>query len=152
MKNTINERFNLIIKELNLSPTSFSRMINVSQPSMKAILDGNTKPSFDTIEKLLRTFPIISTDWLINGSGDMYKDDYDKNSPNAIKAIKAIGRMNSQLENISKTPGYSEMLDKISELSGKLAVAENRIKELEDQIKANEGGKLLKTFSGGKKQ
>lgn len=152
MENTINERFKQVIKELNLSPTSFSRMINVSQPSMKAILDGNTKPSFDTIEKLLKAFPIISTDWLIRGTGNMYKDDYDKNSPNAIKAVKAIGSMTSQIENINKIPAYSEMLDKISELSGKLAVAENKIKELEDQIKGNEGGKLLKTFSGSRKQ
>jgi hypothetical protein len=48
-----------------------AKEIGISQPTLKACVDGNNKPSFDTIQKLILTYPFINSVWLITGKGEM---------------------------------------------------------------------------------
>ena len=67
------ERINKIIESEGLSKNEFALKLNVQRSNITHILDGRNRPSLDFIEKLIKAFPSISTDWLINGTGRMYK-------------------------------------------------------------------------------
>ncbi|UCH14104.1 MAG: helix-turn-helix transcriptional regulator [Bacteroidales bacterium] len=69
---------NRILKILNnekLSATKFADIIGVQRSSISHIISGRNKPSFDFISKTINKFPYINAEWLINGKGNMYKDD-----------------------------------------------------------------------------
>ena len=112
MEDTVNKRIMLIITKNGFSITSFSKHIGVSQPALKAVIDGKSKPSFDTLEKILITFP-ISTDWLILGRGEM-----------EVKEVLVAKP--------SESPAATDqMLQMISDLSAKNAILNERVKVLE---------------------
>ena len=65
-----------IIQLLNsegLSASKFADIIGVQRSSMSHILSGRNNPSLDFIQKIMRSFPDVSGDWLISGSGEMSK-------------------------------------------------------------------------------
>lgn len=69
---------NRILKILDsekLSATKFADIIGVQRSSISHIISGRNKPSFDFILKTVNKFPYINAEWLINGKGNMYKDD-----------------------------------------------------------------------------
>lgn len=68
---TINDRFNEVKNHFGLSVNKFAKMIGLSQPSTKAIIDGDNEPSNKAIDGLAKGFPMISMDWLIRGVGSM---------------------------------------------------------------------------------
>lgn len=64
-----------IIDRENLSHASFADEIGVQRSSISHILNRRNKPSLDFAIKTLQRFSKINPEWLILGSGDMYKDD-----------------------------------------------------------------------------
>lgn len=74
---TINERIELIIKEFKMNNNSFSKAIGLSaSTSINNITGGRkSKPSYELIESIVTTFPKINVEWLIIGTGGMYKSD-----------------------------------------------------------------------------
>jgi transcriptional regulator with XRE-family HTH domain len=69
---------NRILKILNnerISATKFADIIGVQRSSISHIISGRNKPSFDFIYKTIEKFPDINAEWLINGKGNMYKED-----------------------------------------------------------------------------
>lgn len=69
------ERINKIIEANNMSTTQFADTINIQRPSMSHIIAGRNNPSLDFVTKVLKAFPNINPDWLIFGSGEMYRND-----------------------------------------------------------------------------
>ena len=57
----------------NISSAKFADEIGVQRSSVSHILSGRNNPSFDFIQKILRRFEILNAEWLILGSGEMYK-------------------------------------------------------------------------------
>ncbi len=68
-----------ILSNESLSATKFADIIGVQRSSISHIISGRNKPSFDFISKTLEKFPDINAEWLINGKGDMYKEDIKDN-------------------------------------------------------------------------
>lgn len=68
---TINDRFNEVKDYFGLSVNKFAKMIGISQPSAKAIIDGHNEPSNKAIDGLAKGFPMISMEWLLRGIGNM---------------------------------------------------------------------------------
>lgn len=89
MKSPVNQRIEIVMKVYNLTVTSFARSLSVSQPTMKAIIDGDTKPSFDTIEKLLNTYPICAN-WLILGLGEMERKEIKKEDKSVLERLEFL--------------------------------------------------------------
>ena len=67
------ERIAKIIKENNLSASSFSKMIGVQRSSISHILSGRNNPSLDLLLKIHNAFNYISLEWLILGYNSMEK-------------------------------------------------------------------------------
>jgi len=69
MKNRIVQ----LINSEGLTSSKFADTIGVQRSSISHILSGRNNPSLDFIQKILASFPRINSDWLISGSGEMYK-------------------------------------------------------------------------------
>ena len=66
------ERIKQIIKEKGLQSSSFADTIQVSRGTISHILNGRNDPSKDTIDKILKSFPDISSSWFLRSEGPMY--------------------------------------------------------------------------------
>jgi transcriptional regulator with XRE-family HTH domain len=67
------EQIQEILNKERLSSSQFADRIGVQRSSVSHVLSGRNKPGFDFIQKILVAFPEINGDWLITGSGEMYK-------------------------------------------------------------------------------
>lgn len=67
------ERIKEIIEAESLNSSKFAEVIGVQKSSISHILSGRNKPSLDIVLKVLRQFRTISSEWLLFGTGEMYK-------------------------------------------------------------------------------
>ena len=68
------DRIQLLIKSKNLTASKFADEIGVQRSGISHLLSGRNKPSLEFIQKILSRFPELRIEWLINGSGPMYKE------------------------------------------------------------------------------
>ena len=68
------ERLIEFLKAENKSSAQLAEDIGVQPSGISHILSGRNNPSLDFVLKMLEKFPFLSTDWLLFGSGSMYKD------------------------------------------------------------------------------
>jgi transcriptional regulator with XRE-family HTH domain len=65
------DRIKLILKVNNLTASKFADEIGVQRSSISHIVSGRNQPSLDLVQKVLRRFPEIRSEWLLNGNGSM---------------------------------------------------------------------------------
>ena len=87
MELDINQRIRLIVEESGKSVNSYSSFIGVSQPTLKACIDGNNAPRYDTLQKILIANPMISAEWLMRGIGPMIRQEHTTEDPR-IESMK----------------------------------------------------------------
>ncbi len=72
----INDRLNRLITVMEMNPTSFSDSVGVNVTVIFNIIKGRrSKPSYDLILKILKTYDKLNAEWLIKGEGTMWNDD-----------------------------------------------------------------------------
>ena len=69
----MNNRLQQFLAAENISQSQFADTIGVARASISHILAGRNKPGFDFIESMCRHYPALNIDWLILGTGKMYK-------------------------------------------------------------------------------
>ena len=74
------ERIKQIMENENLTPAKFADRLQINRANISHILNGRNNPSLDVVSKILSEMPYINTEWLINGSGQMYKDGFNIDS------------------------------------------------------------------------
>jgi transcriptional regulator with XRE-family HTH domain len=57
----------------NLTATKFADEIGVQRSSVSHILSGRNNPSFEFIQKILSRYKNMSAEWLLQGTGTMFK-------------------------------------------------------------------------------
>jgi transcriptional regulator with XRE-family HTH domain len=62
------------LRRENKSSAQFADEIGVQPSGISHILSGRNNPSLDFILKMLGRYPFLSTDWLLFGKGEMYRD------------------------------------------------------------------------------
>ena len=78
-KTTINSRIQQIISSNQLTISSFSRKIGlINGVTISKIINQKRKPSAKTIGRIINALPDINYDWLINGKGEMLKENKNK--------------------------------------------------------------------------
>ena len=77
---TIPERFQKIMDTEGLSPAQFADEIGVQRSSLSHILSGRNNPGFDYLTKILKRFDKLDANWLMTGSGDMYRQGKESHS------------------------------------------------------------------------
>lgn len=66
------KRIQKIIIEHDISLNAFAQEISVNRSTISHILTGRNKPSVEVLQKILKRFPSISSDWLLLGNGGMH--------------------------------------------------------------------------------
>lgn len=111
-----NARVLQLMEELGISKSELAREIEVSPSIISHITSGRNKIGLDVLQKISQTYPQISANWLLNGTGAM-KESQDstrlQNTANAINGLK------NQAEN----------------LESQLAVLIRALKGLENDLK-----------------
>lgn len=115
------ERIQKLLTSEGIQPTKFAEIIGVQRSSISHILSGRNKPSFDVIQSILKKFPKINSEWLILGSGDMYKKPIQTSLFDVNQVIPKQDSLNSPTE-----PIINEKLESTLPESKPL---ENRINE-----------------------
>ena len=67
------ERILKFLDKANLSSAKFADDIGVQRSSVSHILSGRNNPSFEFIQKILTQYKYLNAEWLIMGTGSMYK-------------------------------------------------------------------------------
>lgn len=72
------ERIRMIMEAELLTPSAFADMLEIGRAVMSHILNGRNNPSLDVVTRILTKLPYINPDWLLTGSGNMYKVETGK--------------------------------------------------------------------------
>ncbi|MBC8110031.1 MAG: helix-turn-helix domain-containing protein [Verrucomicrobia bacterium] len=68
---SIHERLNVLLKDLNVTPYKLAQALGEKPTKLYNILNGKARPSYETLESILRQYPQINMNWLFRGEGEM---------------------------------------------------------------------------------
>ncbi len=71
------------MKNEGLAPARFADILGVPPSSISHLLAGRNKPSFDFLTKMLQRFPRLNPDWLLLGTGPIYRPTASATMPDA---------------------------------------------------------------------
>jgi transcriptional regulator with XRE-family HTH domain len=93
----INDKIKQILIDRNFSPSYFADEIGVQRSSISHILSGRNRPSFDIIQKIIRRFPDLGYDWIME----------DESAGQPIPAPSTAYRQSVATSSERYNPGYS---------------------------------------------
>ena len=73
MFRNMNTRLQQFLVAENISQSQFADTIGVARASVSHILAGRNKPGFDFITSMIQNYPNLNLNWLMLGTGKMYK-------------------------------------------------------------------------------
>lgn len=71
------DRIRQVMESQHMTQQVFAEFIQMSPASLSSIFNGRTRPTLNIVEAIKKKIPNINTDWLMFGSGDMYKHAQD---------------------------------------------------------------------------
>lgn len=95
-------RLQEIVSYSGLSVRAFASSCGVSQATFDKQLRGRSQVSVETLQAVLASYPEISTEWLMRGSGNMLLDqtNADKDSSELInRLVDAIATLQATINN-----------------------------------------------------
>lgn len=97
MEDSVNKRIKAVVDEMySRNVSAAAREMGIKQSTLKSIVAGDAKPSFETIQKILKDDLVgLSAEWLIFGNGEMYSG--------SAKEISEIPLTEAEAEGIVKT-------------------------------------------------
>ncbi|GAB2771253.1 helix-turn-helix transcriptional regulator [Rhabdobacter roseus] len=78
----LNEKIKQILVDKNVSPSHFADEIGVQRSSISHILAGRNRPSLDIIQKIVKRYPDIGLDWIL----DDEEETVYSGGPSALKS------------------------------------------------------------------
>lgn len=92
----INKRVVKLIELLVSSKKEFSDRTGISPVILSHINSGRNKVSLGTVQSILNAFPQISSEWLVMGQGEVFKDKKDFSHINSI--IETLNMLQNELK------------------------------------------------------
>ncbi|REA64055.1 XRE family transcriptional regulator [Dyadobacter luteus] len=62
----LSKKIKLILSGKNISPSIFADEIGIQRSSMSHILAGRNKPSLDIVQKIIKRFPDLGMNWIMD--------------------------------------------------------------------------------------
>ncbi len=75
------ERFEKIMEYAGVSPKRFAEILGIERSNVSHITSGRNNPSLVVVQKILKSFPTISAEWLLFGEGNMLKTNASGSVP-----------------------------------------------------------------------
>ncbi len=111
-------RLQQLLQAEGINKSEFAETIGIAPATVTHLLSGRNNPSYEIICAISRHYPRISLDWLINGTGKMYRDSVIPDTEHV-----SGGLFDSQTES-----NTSDSVTKTTEL--KRVVTEKRISKI----------------------
>ena len=70
---SINNRFSQFTHNLRIKSKDLAKIMNVSESSISAIINGRNAPSYESILALAENYKNLNLRWLITGEGEMWE-------------------------------------------------------------------------------
>lgn len=106
------DRILLILKVRNLTASKFADDIGVQRSSISHIISGRNLPSLDLVQKILKKYPEINSEWLLSGVGPMSKSATNDFFIPEIKEIEKPAVVQPDLFDISENRTDVQDIDK----------------------------------------
>jgi transcriptional regulator with XRE-family HTH domain len=140
VESTVNERLKILMGALNLSPAAFAKVLGVSGSTVRNYFDAerNTKPGYDVLEKLYRSFGHISLPWLLTGEGEPFLQKLTTtDEPTNIYTKKNLGNAIGTNHGVA-TQSQGQAPAATADCAIKLEAARELIQQLKSQLKDKE--------------
>jgi transcriptional regulator with XRE-family HTH domain len=85
----LNDKIKQILVDKSISPSHFADEIGVQRSSISHILAGRNRPSLDIVQKIIRRYPDLGMDWIL-------EDDDFSESVLAISSSISKGKVENQ--------------------------------------------------------
>lgn len=145
----IGSRIKELIFKLDLNQTSFAKTVGVSHTAIFKTVSGETQPRLVLIDAILKSYPTVSRDWLLEGKGGMFSntvaqsergDEYLQKHLNELesefrKELKEM-RLVFQSELEFKNRQIEKLMDLLGKPSGVVEEAQVRPLWVEKEDKA----------------
>lgn len=132
---SLNERISKVIDYSKLTPSEFADEIDVQRSSISHITSGRNKPSLEFIIKIKSSFPEILWDWLVNGEGEMLKQDL----PETYEVKMTEGIIEEEKTKPTSLPDLFTMMHKEDDLDTEKMDAEAPEQPLRESIISHTG-------------
>ncbi len=98
MHDELKDRLKKFLAYKNINPNAFSKLIGVSQTSIKQALEGTTLPSSKVLIPAKTNFPDLNVNWLLVGEGSMLIDQLETDAVQQYKDYIKILKENIQFK------------------------------------------------------
>jgi DNA-binding XRE family transcriptional regulator len=118
----LNFKIKQILGNLKLTPSVFADEIGVQRSSISHILSGRNKPSFEIIQKIVKKFPHLGYEWLMDDSNKVSMPKLADKSDNYITDYKGTAGgtntnnnilSNSNLANFMVSPMNEKQVSRV---------------------------------------
>lgn len=97
----VNDKIKQILIDKSLSPSVFADEIGVQRSSISHILSGRNRPSFDIIQKVIRRYPDLGYDWIMETDDDSQENAYPVRSGATIRPPCETNQANTTRATVS---------------------------------------------------
>ena len=87
---TLNDKIKQLIILRNLTPTRFADEIAVPRPSISHILSGRNKPSLEIVQKIIKTYPEIGFDWVLEDETEITQNTSQSLNNQGVRTLKRL--------------------------------------------------------------
>src|SRR5687768_7416196 len=94
----LNNKIKNILLIKDLSPSRFADEIGVQRSSISHILSGRNKPSLEIVQRIIRRFPDLGMEWILEEDESEIEEDNDDR-----KNEKSLSSLKSQSADLNKT-------------------------------------------------
>lgn len=131
---TFRERINELISWLKISRAEFERRAGLSNGYTRNL--GGV-PGAEKLEAILRAFPAVSRDWLLNGEGEMLKNSTEIgiNSPGASVAPDPSPEVDIASRLLALVESQQQTIARLTESNSQLTESNNRLTRLVEGYK-----------------
>lgn len=105
----ITKRIEDLLAYLGVSPNKFATNCKLGSSNFGKMLRGNMPVTDATIEKIIKTYPQVSLNWLKFGEGEMILEDSPLSEENRLDSLRRI--IESQQRTIET---LTRLVDKLS--------------------------------------
>ena len=114
----LSEKIKQILVQKNLTPSLFADEIGIQRSSISHILAGRNKPSLDIVQKIVKRFPELGLNWILDTENlpeitPSVSNSFPTDKP-TVKAAKptTVAPLDSVKKNIAASSPVEENLNK----------------------------------------
>lgn len=83
------ERMEFLIKHLGVSNVEFAAKTGIAPATLSHITSGRSKPTLTILRGIIAGYPELNPEWVLMGTGTMYKDTAKSQIENTSKEVEA---------------------------------------------------------------